>query len=639
LKSITGVTTIQTGPTISKPMIHGLYGNRILIMNNGVRLEGQSWGAEHAPEIDPFIATKLSVIKGAASIRYGMDAVAGVVLVEPADLPHARCLRGEVNAVASTNGRSGTGSIFLEGAYDKKLTGLSWRIQGTTKRAGAYSTPDYYLTNTASNEDNYSAALVYNRKSFGTELYFSNFNTAIGIYAGSHAGNLKDLLLLFNSTKPIVPSEFSYDIRRGYQTVNHQTMKAKLFYNFKKLGKVELIFAQQENKRSEFGEDLSYNQGIVDANIPDAYFKLLTHTSELIWEHKSFRNISGSVGLSYMTQGNVFEGLDFRALIPNYRNYSGGVFVLEKWNRKKLTVEGGLRADYKWMRTYTQDFTTLKKSSEDFSWQNLSGSVGTTYRFNKHFTWNSSLSSGWRPPSPIELFALGVHQSAASYEIGDKSLREERSYNAQTFVNITYRRLRGELGGYYNLINNYIYLDPLSRPRVTVNGSFPAYQYRQADVYFTGFDGAVNFELTKYLSLVSRNTIIYAYNRTIGDYLIYVPSNRFQNGISFSRDSLKRLRQVYFNVSALVVTRQSNVPANSDYIPPPAGYTLLNADLGFSFYIRKQLVSINFSINNALNTVYRDYLNRFRYFSDDVGRNFTFRLKIPFTVFGKNADD
>ncbi|HWY11562.1 MAG TPA: TonB-dependent receptor, partial [Bacteroidia bacterium] len=474
---------------------------------------------------------------------------------------------------------------------------------------------------------------VYNRKGFGTEIYFSNFNTTIGIYSGSHVGNLNDLLFLFNSPQPVVKSQFSYDIKRGYQTVNHQTVKAKAFYNFKKAGKVTYTFARQENKRSEYGEDISYNQAIVDANIPDAYFQLITHTSELIWEHKPIKNISGSIGASYITQGNVYEGLDYRALIPNYRNYSGGIFILEKWNKRKLTIEGGARYDYKWMRTYTEDFTTLTKHSSDYSWQNFSGNLGTIYRFNNNFSWNTSISTGWRPPASIEMFAMGIHQSAASYEIGDTTLKSERSYNAQTYFNFSYKKFQAEIGGYYNLINNYIYLNPLLAPITTINGTFPAFKYKQADVYYTGLDANINIELIKSINLISKTTIIYAYNKTINDYLIYVPANRFQNGISFNRDSLWKLKQVYFNISALVVATQNHVPPKSDYIPPPKGYTLLNADIGFSIPVKQQLISISFSANNILNTVYRDYLNRFRYYANDLGRNFTLRLKIPFSIF------
>ncbi|HEU4718363.1 MAG TPA: TonB-dependent receptor, partial [Bacteroidia bacterium] len=356
LKSITGMNSIQTGPSISKPMIHGMYGNRVLIMNNGIRMEGQNWGADHAPEIDPFVAAKLSVIKGAASIRYGPDAIAGVVLVEPKAMPAARCLRGDINLVGASNGRSGATSGMMEGAFGKKFTGLSWRVQGTMRQAGSFSTPHYYLTNTALKENDYSGSLVYSHANFGAKVFYSSFNSTIGIYSGSHVGNLSDLLFLFNSPQPVVPSVFSYDIKRGYQVVHHNTIKAEGFIDLKKAGKLTYTFARQENKRSEFSEDVSYNQSIVDQNIPDSYFQLITHTSDLIWEHKPVHHITGSIGLSYITQGNVYKGLDFRALLPNYRNYGGGAFALEKWNSEKLTLEAGIRFDYLWMRTYTEDF-------------------------------------------------------------------------------------------------------------------------------------------------------------------------------------------------------------------------------------------------------------------------------------------
>ncbi|RYF76548.1 MAG: TonB-dependent receptor, partial [Cytophagaceae bacterium] len=74
LRNVPGVTTLQTGSSVVKPVIHGMHSSRVLILNNGIRQEGQQWGSEHGPEIDPFVATRLSVIKGAAGVRYGSDA-------------------------------------------------------------------------------------------------------------------------------------------------------------------------------------------------------------------------------------------------------------------------------------------------------------------------------------------------------------------------------------------------------------------------------------------------------------------------------------------------------------------------------------------------------------------------------------
>src|SRR5689334_20766404 len=151
LKEIPGVNTIQAGPGIFKPVIHGVHSQRILILNYGVRQEGQQWGAEHAPEIDPFVASNIVVIKDASSIKYGTDALGGVVIVNPAPLPETNDLGGSLNTILQSNGRSATISGMVEGGI-KNYDGWGWRIQGTAKRTGDFHTPDYSLTNTGVRE-------------------------------------------------------------------------------------------------------------------------------------------------------------------------------------------------------------------------------------------------------------------------------------------------------------------------------------------------------------------------------------------------------------------------------------------------------------------------------------------------------
>ncbi|NJL76833.1 MAG: TonB-dependent receptor, partial [Saprospiraceae bacterium] len=133
LENIAGVQTLKTGPTISKPIIHGLHSDRILVLNNGVRQEGQQWGIEHAPEIDPFVADQLTVVKGAAAVQYGADAMGGVVLVQPAALPQQTGVQGAIYAVGISNGRQGIFSSKLEGAL-KVLPQLAWRVNGTFEK-------------------------------------------------------------------------------------------------------------------------------------------------------------------------------------------------------------------------------------------------------------------------------------------------------------------------------------------------------------------------------------------------------------------------------------------------------------------------------------------------------------------------
>src|SRR5690606_5649661 len=172
--ALAGVGTLQTGTTIAKPVINGMHSNRVLILNNGIRQEGQQWGAEHAPEIDPFIAKDFKVIKGAEGVRYGADAIGGVLLISPPPLPVDPYLSGELTAAYQANGRAGVLSGMLQSGV-KGVKGLSWRVQGTAKRGGNARTANYTLGNTGLAEYNGAAALRYSSTRSALEAYYSRF--------------------------------------------------------------------------------------------------------------------------------------------------------------------------------------------------------------------------------------------------------------------------------------------------------------------------------------------------------------------------------------------------------------------------------------------------------------------------------
>lgn len=252
LSKINGVTLLQTGSTISKPVIHGLHSSRILTINNGVRQEGQQWGNEHAPEIDPFIADKLTVIKGVEELRYGSDAIGGVILVQPKPLQNKPGWQGEINTAYFANNRQ----YVVSGVFEqqlKKFPAFAYRVQGTYKRGANSATPDYRLNNTASDEKNFSVTAAYNKEHFGSELFYSRFATKIGIFTGAHIGNLTDLQHAIEADKPdpVFTGQDSYDINRPYQDVTHQLLKSKT--HFTKNGhRFVLQLAGQFNQRKEF---------------------------------------------------------------------------------------------------------------------------------------------------------------------------------------------------------------------------------------------------------------------------------------------------------------------------------------------------------------------------------------------------
>ena len=205
LKAIPGVNAIQTGPAIFKPVIHGLHSNRILVIADGLRQESQQWGLDHAPEIDPFLANKITVVKGTPAVQYGADAVAGVVLIEPDTLMSDVGFRGKVAIGGMSNGWQGSTSALLEKGF---ANGFGLRWHGTLKRGGDKHAPDYNLTNTGVSETNTSIAAGYRQGLNFIDISYSLFSTEIGILRSAHIGNLPDLIDAIERGQPFVIEPF-----------------------------------------------------------------------------------------------------------------------------------------------------------------------------------------------------------------------------------------------------------------------------------------------------------------------------------------------------------------------------------------------------------------------------------------------
>jgi iron complex outermembrane receptor protein len=629
LKSITGVTTLNTGNSISKPVIHGLHSDRVLVLNNGIRQEGQQWGNEHAPEIDPYIADKLSVIKGADGIRYGANAIAGVVLVEPKALRDTAGVNGELNLGGASNGRLGVTSAMLEGNIGK-LDGLSWRLQGTLKKLGNVSTPDYFLKNTGLEEYNFSWALGYNKELYGVELFYSQFNTDIGIFSAAHIGNLTDLQRAIDADEPLESAAFTYEINRPFQHIEHELFKAKAFLKTWDVGRIDFIFARQYNLREEYDKHLPRNDSLAALNLPELQFEITTHIAEVAWRQNRNHAFNTQIGVSTISQANTLEGREF---IPAFEKYSTGVFLIEKWRSEnlKFELETGVRYDYVFQQIYKWNNWIREYETYTYTYNNLSGSLGGIFRPTESFSARINFGMAWRPPNVSELFSDGLHHGAAAVEYGDTNLVAERAYNTIAAIDYSHNKIVIQLEGYHNRINNFIYLKPTLPATLTIKGAFPTFNYTQVDAALTGFDFSTKYEFAKNMSWIGKTSFLWAYNLTEKEWLVGMPANRFKNSLEYKLADIGRVKEPYIEVGLESVLEQNLVPENSDYLVPPAGYNLMSLGLGFSIpTYRKQKLVMDFTINNLLNTVYRDYLNRFRYYSDELGRNYTINLKLTF---------
>lgn len=629
---LNGITLLQNGATISKPVIHGLHGSRVLTINNGIRQEGQQWGNEHAPEIDPFVAEKISVIKGVDELKYGSDAIAGVILIEPKSLRTQPGMRAELNTQFHTNNQQ----YLFSGLWEqqlKKLPALTYRLQGTFKKAANYTTPQYRLDNTGLQEENFSAALAWRKENYQIESFYSQFHSQIGIFKGAHIGNLSDLENAIEQERPadvFTDDGKTYEIDRPSQEVTHRL--GKIRGNFQSgQHKFRITIGVQHNRRKEF----DVIRGNSEA--PQLTLSILTLSQDIQWIHPTVKNINGLVGVNMVQQDNQYKG---RYFIPNYFSTTYGAYWIEKWAKKKWEIQGGLRFDHK-----NIDTRRIRTGSvfvdNNFSFNTTAASVNIIHKFNNHFSVNLNTSLASRAPYVNELLSDGIHHGTGTYEKGDVNLQVEKSWNLIGGLNYTShnKKFNTELVVYQNRIHDFIYQRPVpDEPVLTIVGAFPKIEYQQTDARLRGVDWLLQYDLTKQISLNGKWSIVRGYDLKAQDWLVWMPSDRYTLGATWNIPVTGNWSNTYVSIDMMHVREQTRIPGiNSgskvDYKEPPAAYTLFGLDAATTCQIGEVPLTIGITVRNASNTIYREYLNQFRYFTDEMGRNILLRLKIPIQHF------
>lgn len=621
LQKINGVRLLQTGSNITKPVINGLHSNRIAIVNNGIKLESQQWGLDHAPEINAANIYKFSVIKGANAIRYGAEAMAGIILAEPKPLPLLKKTEAEINTAFYSNNLMGLLSAAIEGS-NGKATNFSWRIASSIKKGGNQRIPHFWVANTAFDEYNFNAAAQLKHNHLTILTTIDIFNTHIGLYPGAHVENLDDLNNAIKSTTPLFKSNFSYVIDRPKQTATHITGKIETNYQWNNKHKSTLTLSHQENKRDEY-DPRSF------ITLPDMSLSLGTTTAEALHDINFSEHAQLQTGISYSFQQNVNNPISSRIFIRNYQTSNIAAFTGYKLVKNNWVVELGGRIDNKWFESYYRKNDTLTLHERWFT--NFSTSVGVKRNFTKNFAVSLNIGNAFRPPAPNELYANGVHQGLASIEIGNQDFNTEKSFT--TALNLEYKKdsaVAVEVYLYQNKFNNFIYLEPTLPPALTIRGYYPVFNYKQANATFTGIDASVMFNTKNNFSTTLKASVLYAKNTSTNDWLILMPADRFE--INFKKQfKLKKLIKPYTQIGVVHVLEQKRIPQQiPDYAPPPKAYTLIDAEAGAIF--SKSGITAGISLYNLLNTSYRDYLNRLRYFINETGFNAAFRIKIPINI-------
>ena len=279
---------------------------------------------------------------------------------------------------------------------------------------------------------------------------------------------------------------------------------------------------------------------------------------------------------------------------------------------------------------YRRNDNSLDVYHETHTYNNATASVGATWQATPGFSVSANTGTAWRTPSVSELYIKGIHLSAASYELGDSTLKSERSLNTNLSFKYTSARLFAQVNLYDNEINNYIYAKPALQGITLVSGTYPVFNYTQANVRLRGLDAEINYTFLTSFTIIAKAAIVRGFNKSIHDYLVFMPADRLDNTIRYKLPDSKHFLQNYVSLQYVHVATKTRVPPNSDHVAPPPGYGLLNYSMGTDLPLKKHLLNISFTVENLTNVAYRDYLNRFRYYADDLGINFILRTKMNF---------
>ena len=624
IKSLPGVSVIQYGPSIAKPVVRGLHSQRVATVNAGVPIEGQQWGGEHAPEIDAFSANEIEVIRGPGTILYGSGALGGVVRVMPRALPTSGGVGGEITTNAFANNRQGALSLLFEGA-DLTLPAigtLGWRVQGSMRRAGDAKTPGYYLPNTGFKEIDYSAATGIVRSWGQSQISYTHFGTQLGLYLGAHVGNLDDLNRAM--LNPLTSPAFAYALGTPDQRVAHDVVSWQTTVKLPKASSLEVSYGFQDNNREEFD-----NHGFATVGSRPAFaLELFTHSLDVKYHHAPVGPFAGTVGVTGMRQGNLSPGRSF--LIPQYRLYSGGAYGLEEMTLGRLTLTAGGRYDYRWQHAYQYGAPVIVSPDDQRSYEGLSGSLGASLQLAESWSLASTLGEAWRPPNVSERFSQGVHHGTAQYEIGDSTLVPERSINADLTLRHLGARSRLEVSVFQNQINDFIFLRP-GNPISTVRGAYPSYNYAHTDARLRGVEVTGQLDPVPALSLYANLNVVRGTDRLTQDPLYDMPADRLTASARVFGSSSARVIAPYVELGTTLVRRQDQVPPNTVYKLPTSGYGLVNFEVGAgALVVRGVRYETSLAVRNLFDRTYRDYLSRYRLFVDEPGRDIVFRLTAPF---------
>ena len=655
LEQISGVTILSTGNSIGKPVIHGMFGSRVGIVYDDMLLENQQWGQDHAPNVDLNTFENIRLIKGASTLKYGTTP--GGVVVLASILPkRVDSLYGKTILSGMYNGR---GYSAISNWVKSYKSGAYLKLQGTVKRNGDFTSPNYNLTNTGNKENNFSISLGKNGLQHKWKAFFSYFDTEIAILKSAHIGNVKDLLRAIESDVPLVIDPLKSDIDFPKQANNHYTANIEYTNTSVVNGELHLKYSWQRNHRKEF----DIRRGALK-DTPALDMALNTHNliSNYEWD-TTFGNFDS--GVFFQVQDNYSSPeTEIRRLIPDYlKTKLGGYLTATFNNTKDFIFEFGARYEYhnnevqkfyrdsRWdLKNYEAPFRkyvireekSQKLIKRTLVFNTFSFNAGVRHSLSPTYSINVNYNHTQRAPNIAEMFSDGLHHSLASIEYGNPFLGKETTHKAVIDFEKKAGNFQFSLTPYIIVGNNNYIVNEPTGVESTIRGAFPVWEYAAVSALFKGFDFDFSYAFNAKIQFRNSTSWVEATNTKTDLPLVNIPPLTINNQLQFS---LPNWNSFFVMVNSKTIFRQTQFPNNNfdttviedgkivtktvDISTPPNRYHDLGLELNWGPYpLRSSNVSISLSFDNVLDASYRNYLNRLRFYSDEIGRNIRLQIKL-----------
>ena len=596
-----GVAQITTGSAISKPVIRGLGFNRIVTVNDGIRQEGQQWGDEHGIEVDAQAVHSVEILKGPASLMYGSDAMAGVLVL------HEQPVMMEGQMAATVGGEYQTNSRLWDYTVDfaGNKSGIVWNWRWSQKQASEYENKrDGKVWGSQFREHALTGMLGLNRSWGYSHLKLSAYHIKPGLVEGERD----------EATGQLLPSE-------AYQKIYHY--KAVLDNSFMiGDGSLKAVIGYQQNRRKEFEEADELG---LDFRLHTVNYDVHYTVTRFLWQWVA--------GLSGMWQYS--ENLGTEYLIPSYHLFDIGAFASVTRNFEKWTLSGGLRFDHRRLHSYAL-MEDGEERFENFTryFKGLTGSIGAIWRMTPQWNTRLNLSCGFRAPNISELGSNGEHEGTFRYEIGNHALSPERSWQFDIGVDYSSKILSVQLSLFANQINNYIYLQRLSEMS-------NRYQYMSGDARLWG--GEFSADLHPIEPLHFKNTFSYVnavqlHQPSDSHYLPFTPAPRWTSDLRYDiiRDG-RVLNNTFVSLGLECYLRQSHVHTANHTETETPSYTLLNLSAGTDIkWHGRRVASVFLTAANLLDRAYQSHLSRLKYAEGpgicNMGRNIGVKVLVPIVL-------